>query len=649
MSCVRHRTVVKSVAVLLAVLSGAAALHASGAAEEEAGPARAEYLADKGEFISPAEVNFEEFLSAYDMAYPEPEGAFGVSLYTGQRLISTSGQQDRILIGLQADRTAFETLPPMNIAVAVDGSGSMAARDKMDWIKESLEIFIERVRDKDIVSLVLFDEAAEAAVPAARVGDGDTRGRFRRAVSRLAAEGGSNITAGLTLARQEVLKHYDRDQTNRVLLLTDGWGATSGLEPVLQAYEEEGIGISAVGYGEIYEPELLRQLSKRTGGSSRFVSDAERMEEIFGSGLARMAVPVARDVRIRLELTMQEAGFFGVWGPNMKQTTENGKRVVTFSLPAVHSTDYETMTALVGFPKDTPPGPRAVGRLTVTFIDLSGREQSLDPRWLTYTFMDMPNPVSGASDARVLKADALLQYASCLQSIGSTAQYTTPSGREFFLARDVRRRLLDVQRRLDLDAFASEIEVLGKYLTVVGENLDLKKSIVQAIMEDVEIPATVQDRPLARHMENLFQELALSLEGLPSGAIAASGFTARGVGSAASAAGSAPHPAPLLDYLNQAGEAYLAGLQDPRFPFVERRRLDAVLREQELALSDLSDSRDAVRVGMMVAADYLLTGSVVEMDESVVIFSRIVNVESAVIETAAEVIVPKADIGPGLL
>lgn len=263
--------------------------------------------------------------------------------------------------------------------------------------------------------------------------------------------------------------------------------------------------------------------------------------------------------------------------------------------------------------------------------------------------MDMPNPVSGASDARVLKADALLQYASCLQSIGSTAQYTTPSGREFFLARDVRRRLLDVQRRLDLDAFASEIEVLGKYLTVVGENLDLKKSIVQAIMEDVEIPATVQDRPLARHMENLFQELALSLEGLPSGAIAASGFTARGVGSAASAAGSAPHPAPLLDYLNQAGEAYLAGLQDPRFPFVERRRLDAVLREQELALSDLSDSRDAVRVGMMVAADYLLTGSVVEMDESVVIFSRIVNVESAVIETAAEVIVPKADIGPGLL
>jgi len=42
-----------------------------------------------------------------------------------------------------------------------------------------------------------------------------------------------------------------------------------------------------------------------------------------------------------------------------------------------------------------------------------------------------------------------------------------------------------------------------------------------------------------------------------------------------------------------------------------------------------------------MAADYIVTGTVVEMSTSVVIFGRIINIETGEVESVAQVIVPK--------
>ncbi len=66
-----------------------------------------------------------------------------------------------------------------------------------------------------------------------------------------------------------------------------------------------------------------------------------------------------------------------------------------------------------------------------------------------------------------------------------------------------------------------------------------------------------------------------------------------------------------------------------------------MLKEQELALADLVDTTKAISVGKVLAAQYILTGTLIEMPNSVVIFGRVVNVETTEIESAAQVIVPK--------
>ena len=79
----------------------------------------------------------------------------------------------------------------------------------------------------------------------------------------------------------------------------------------------------------------------------------------------------------------------------------------------------------------------------------------------------------------------------------------------------------------------------------------------------------------------------------------------------------------------------------PTLTVIERDKMDMILDEHALSLSDLMDTGKAIDVGRLLTADHMLTGTVIEMPNSVVIFGRIINVETAEIESAAQVIVPK--------
>ncbi|MBA7643548.1 hypothetical protein ES703_51279 [subsurface metagenome] len=74
---------------------------------------------------------------------------------------------------------------------------------------------------------------------------------------------------------------------------------------------------------------------------------------------------------------------------------------------------------------------------------------------------------------------------------------------------------------------------------------------------------------------------------------------------------------------------------------VERDKLDSLLAEQELALSDLMDTEQAIEVGKFLAANYIVTGSVIEMADTVVVFGRVINVETGEVESVAQVILPR--------
>jgi hypothetical protein len=617
----------KRLLVFVVFLSWSVSAWAGGAREQKAVASdRTQYLAAQGVIIPYQEIKIDEFIGALDYDYPDPDGELGVSIYTGHEQVSVRSQHETLLIGVQGKRRPFQDLLPLNLALVVDKSGSMREPDKLDWIKESLTILLDTVRDKDYVALVVFDEQARVLVPSVRIGDPETRERLRTEIEALSSEGGSNIAEGLKLGIREVVARFSPGYANRVLLLTDGWGRAEGVRKLLKEHRVRGIEVSVIGYGKNFDAHFAEELVDAGGGSSRFISDRERMQEVFAAELASSTVALVRDVEVKVSLKAATVMATGGADHRINDT----RTAVTYTVSTLHSGDYETMLLDVTFPPKKQTGRRTVALVETSFSDLQGVRQCLEPVEVALEFVETDNPVAGFSDARVLRAVTMLQYAQALQEISGTYAYSPQAYGPFFTAFQLRKQLTNTRLRLGENTFDDELAVLEQYMRILGRQIGLKDPIVEQIIADEEMAPPEKNRPLPEHLDNLFRELLLRLKEAPSGNLAVCGFSMPG-----------SETPSLLDYVNEAGAMQLAKLAGSEFTVVERSRLDEVLREQELALSDLVEPGRAVRVGKILAADYLVTGTVIAMSESVVIFSRIINVETAVIESAAQVIIPR--------
>ena len=75
---------------------------------------------------------------------------------------------------------------------------------------------------------------------------------------------------------------------------------------------------------------------------------------------------------------------------------------------------------------------------------------------------------------------------------------------------------------------------------------------------------------------------------------------------------------------------------------VEQEKLSSILHLQGLSPSNLTDKLNAIEVGRLLHADYIMTGTVIETENTFIIFSRLLNVKSGEVASSAQVIISKA-------
>jgi len=641
------------------------ALWCGGAEESAASSVTGKYLAGKGIIIPPSHVHINSYIAHIDYNYPDPVGEtedLGVTLYSGHQQISTGGQEELVQIGIQGRKLEFNALPPLNVAFVIDKSGSMNATDKMGWVKDAFDIFIEQVRDVDFVALVVFDNSARVIFPSTQMKSRDQRLEFKRAVHSVQAGGGTNLVAGLELGYEQVLANFRSVYTNRVLFLTDGRGESGGILDMAETYKEMGINVSTIGVGTDFDLELMVELAKRGGGSSRFISDREEMEETFGSELDRMAVPVARNLSMTLQL-LQPVEVLGTWGYENRVAGP----VIHYSQETLHHRDYETILAQIRILPGVSPGIRELASFTIDYEDLEGNSRRSGPHMLTVEFVDMEHPVAGLSSGLVLQSGTMLRFAQSLKTIGelyyscteqideinrrrdelwrgnSNASYdelTSPELRaleeavaaKMHRALDItvamKKEVANARLRLDNEGFDDEIGILDKYIDILGAELEWEQPKLTTVKEDLEMTPPVRDRPLQDHLSNLFREMTLELGRRQGGVVAVSGFTTR-----------TGKPSGLVDLLNEMAMVEFGRIDT--MTLVERGKLDLLLSEQELALSDLMDTENAIEIGRFLAANYIVTGTVIETAGTVIVFGRVIDVATGEVESVAQVILPK--------
>ena len=172
--------------------------------------------------------------------------------------------------------------PPVNLALAIDVSGSMEG-DKIAAARDTALAVARALTPRDRLTIVTFSHVTQLLLDACPM-DAEGHNAAQRAITRLEADGNTNLWDGWLLAGERVAQAMSRDPkaTHRVLLLSDGQTNTGLTDPTQLAQHAagalaRGIITSAVGIGDGYDEHVLGSMAE--AGSGR-LHDAEHTHEI---------------------------------------------------------------------------------------------------------------------------------------------------------------------------------------------------------------------------------------------------------------------------------------------------------------------------------------------------------------------------------
>jgi Ca-activated chloride channel family protein len=243
-------------------------------------------------------------------------GAFAVSAAAGAEPITLtarlaqpvmkSGERQtnylRIALdGCAPQRNADRT--PVNVAFVIDRSGSMSG-ERIAQAREAAVMAIKRLDDKDIASLVIFDDRIDVPVPAQKVAD---HNYFIDRILQVGARGNTAIYAGVDAGAAEVRKFKDPHRLNRVVLLSDGQANVGPSRPgdfaeLGRQLLAEGISVSTIGLGADYNEDLMLQLARAADGNHAFAGAPTDLIQIFNREFDDVLASCAQTVSIDVEL-----------------------------------------------------------------------------------------------------------------------------------------------------------------------------------------------------------------------------------------------------------------------------------------------------------------------------------------------------------
>ncbi len=225
--------------------------------------------------------------------------------------------------------------PPLNLAIAIDTSGSMTGTP-IEYVRSGLLQMREVLRPEDTVTLIGFSDGATVLADAV-AGDDPA---LTEAIDAMTAEGRTNVYAGLRTALEHVDASADPTRQNRVLLLSDG-EATTGLvndarvQTLAEAYARQGISVSTIGMGDSFDPTLMRGLAEIGGGAFYFVEDPAAVEEVFVEEAQAFLLPLAQNVTIDAEVA-EGYTLRGVFGTQRAVVTPGRTRIEIPTLQLAH-------------------------------------------------------------------------------------------------------------------------------------------------------------------------------------------------------------------------------------------------------------------------------------------------------------------------
>ncbi len=250
-------------------------------------------------------VRVEELLNYFDYGYAKPGSADTPFATTIAVTPSPWAPGKQIVhIGLQGYDIAHSAEPPLNLVFLVDVSGSMDEANKLPLAEKALNVLVDQLRPEDRVSLAVYAGAAGAVLAPT---PGTQKLKIRCAINALHAGGSTAGGEGLALAYAMAEQGFDKNATNRVILMTDGdfnvgVADPKKLEDFVAEKRKTGVYLSVYGYGGgNYNDVMMQTLSQSGNGTAAYVDSLEEAQKLFRDDFSSSLFPIADDVKIQVE------------------------------------------------------------------------------------------------------------------------------------------------------------------------------------------------------------------------------------------------------------------------------------------------------------------------------------------------------------
>lgn len=261
--------------------------------------------------------------------------------------LNGSGEPVYLQVDIYSKEVPRRKRIPLNIALVIDRSGSMASERKLDYAKQAAKFVVRNLDREDILSLVTYESQVQVILPAQTA-------KYKREtikiINKITAGGSTNLSGGMLEGYSQIAKHLKTGQVNRVLLLSDGLanqGITRSekLQAICQDKISKGMSISTFGVGADFDEDLMLNLAEYGNGNYYFIGSPDQIPTIFSREMTGLLAVAAQNVRIAVE-TAPRVKVEKVFG-YLKDTRQNRTEV---SLGDVFSNDHYTVTFKLSLP-----------------------------------------------------------------------------------------------------------------------------------------------------------------------------------------------------------------------------------------------------------------------------------------------------------